>query len=65
MILVCVGEGIVFFIGLFENYKFVLENFDFIFKLVFCKGLDVGMVFEILFIDIVDIDIGRNIGVVL
>lgn len=65
IILVCVGEGIVLLIGFFENYKLVFENFDFILKLVLCKGFDVGIVFEIFFIDIVDIDIGKNIGVVL
>ena len=61
-ILARVGEGIVSSIGSSENHKSVLENPDSISKLVLRKGLDAGTAFEILSIDIADIDVGRNIG---
>jgi len=57
-----VGEGIVTTIGSAESYKFVLENPDSISKNVLNRGLDVGTAFEIISIDIADIDIGENIG---
>ncbi|HAS40980.1 MAG TPA: hypothetical protein DCS93_10890, partial [Microscillaceae bacterium] len=57
-----VGEGIVTSIGSSQNHKEVLENPDGISKLVLQKGLDAGTAFEILSIDIADIDIGENIG---
>ena len=57
-----VGEGIVSAIGSANSYKEVLENPDSISKLVLAKGLDAGTAFEILSIDIADIDVGRNIG---
>lgn len=57
-----VGEGIVTSIGSSGNHKEVLENPDGISKLVLQKGLDAGTAFEILSIDIADIDIGENIG---
>ena len=57
-----VGEGIVSSIGSAESHKSVLENPDTISKLVLNKGLDAGTAFEILSIDIADIDIGKNIG---
>ena len=61
-VLARVGEGIVSSIGSSANHKSVLENPDSISKLVLRKGLDAGTAFEILSIDIADIDIGRNIG---
>lgn len=64
-ILARVGEGIVSSIGSAENHKIVLENPDSISKLVLDKGLDSGTAFEILSIDIADIDVGKNIGAVL
>ena len=64
-ILARVGEGIVSSIGSSENHKSGLENPDSISKLVLRKGLDAGTAFEILSIDIADIDIGRNIGAAL
>ena len=64
-VLARVGEGIVSSIGSSENHKSVLENPDSISKLVLRKGLDSGTAFEILSIDIADIDIGRNIGAAL
>ena len=64
-ILARVGEGLVSSIGSSENHKSVLENPDSISKLVLRKGLDAGTAFEILSIDIADIDIGRNIGAAL
>jgi len=64
-ILARVGEGIVSSIGSSESHKTVLENPDSISKLVLRKGLDSGTAFEILSIDIADIDIGKNIGAVL
>ena len=60
-----VGEGIVSSIGSAESHKEVLENPDSISKLVLGKGLDAGTAFEILSIDIADIDVGKNIGAVL
>ncbi|PZX13554.1 uncharacterized protein YqfA (UPF0365 family) [Breznakibacter xylanolyticus] len=64
-ILARVGEGIVSSIGSSTSHKAVLENPDSISKLVLQKGLDAGTAFEILSIDIADIDIGKNIGAVL
>ena len=64
-ILARVGEGIVSSIGSSENHKSVLENPDSISKLVLRKGLDAGTAFEILSIDIADVDVGRNIGAAL
>lgn len=57
-----VGEGVVTTVGSSANHKDVLENPDRISKVVLEKGLDSGTAFEILSIDIADIDIGRNIG---
>ncbi|HOZ72203.1 MAG TPA: flotillin-like protein FloA [Spirochaetales bacterium] len=57
-----VGEGIVTTIGSSESYKSVLENPDLISKRVLGKGLDAGTAFEILSIDIADIDVGANVG---
>ena len=57
-----VGEGIVSTIGSSVTYKDVLENPDKISKAVLAKGLDSGTAFEILSIDIADVDIGENIG---
>ncbi len=64
-VLARVGEGIVSSIGSSDSHKKVLENPDFISRVVLEKGLDAGTAFEILSIDIADIDIGRNIGAVL
>lgn len=64
-VLARVGEGIVSSIGSADSHKQVLENPDFISKVVLDKGLDAGTAFEILSIDIADIDIGKNIGAVL
>jgi len=64
-ILARVGEGIVSSIGSADSHKGVLENPDSISKVVLKKGLDSGTAFEILSIDIADIDIGKNIGAVL
>jgi len=64
-VLARVGEGIVSSIGSSASHKEVLENPDKISKLVLGKGLDAGTAFEILSIDIADIDIGKNIGAVL
>lgn len=61
-VLARVGEGIVTSIGSAESHKAVMENPDTISKLVLAKGLDSGTAFEILSIDIADIDIGRNVG---
>ena len=61
-ILARVGEGIVSSIGAAMSHKQVLENPDSISKLVLTKGLDSGTAFEILSIDIADIDVGKNIG---
>lgn len=57
-----VGEGIVTTIGSAESYKDVLENPDRISKKVLEKGLDAGTAFEILSIDIADVDVGENVG---
>lgn len=57
-----VGEGIVSTIGSSTNHKKVLENPDMISQTVLSKGLDSGTAFEILSIDIADVDIGKNIG---
>lgn len=57
-----VGEGIVTTIGSAETHKKVLENPDMISKVVLQRGLDAGTAFEILSIDIADIDVGENIG---
>ncbi|MDR3235373.1 MAG: flotillin-like protein FloA [Prevotellaceae bacterium] len=64
-ILARVGEGIVSSIGSADSHERVLENPDSISRVVLDKGLDAGTAFEILSIDIADIDIGRNIGAVL
>jgi len=61
-ILARVGEGVVTTVGSAVKHKDVLENPDMISKVVLSKGLDSGTAFEILSIDIADIDIGRNIG---
>lgn len=61
-VLARVGEGIVSSIGSADSHKAVLENPDSISKVVLAKGLDSGTAFEILSIDIADIDIGKNIG---
>ncbi|AVM24666.1 flotillin-like protein FloA [Bacillus pumilus] len=60
-----VGEGIVSTIGSSNNHKRVLENPDMISQTVLGKGLDSGTAFEILSIDIADVDIGKNIGAIL
>ena len=57
-----VGEGIVTTIGSSETYKNVLENPDEISKVVMAKGLDSGTAFEILSVDVADVDVGENIG---
>lgn len=57
-----VGEGIVTTVGSSKSHKAVLENPDLISQTVLAKGLDLGTAFEILSIDIADIDVGRNIG---
>ena len=64
-VLARVGEGIVSTIGSSETHKSVLENPDKISKSVLAKGLDAGTAFEILSIDIADVDIGQNIGAIL
>ena len=64
-VLARVGEGIVSSIGSSASHKTVLENPDFISRVVLEKGLDAGTAFEILSIDIADIDVGKNIGAVL
>lgn len=64
-VLARVGEGIVSSIGSADSHKSVLENPDYISRVVLDKGLDAGTAFEILSIDIADIDIGKNIGAVL
>ena len=61
-ILARIGEGIVTTVGSSDSHKEVLENPDNISKLVLSKGLDSGTAYEILSIDIADIDVGRNIG---
>ncbi|BDG61413.1 hypothetical protein caldi_25030 [Caldinitratiruptor microaerophilus] len=57
-----VGEGIVTTIGSADNHKQVLENPDSISRTVLAKGLDAGTAFEIVSIDIADVDVGNNIG---
>ena len=61
-ILARVGEGIVSTIGSARNHKSVLENPDQISKMVLSKGLDSGTAYDILSIDIADVDVGKNIG---
>ena len=61
-ILARVGEGIVTTIGSAQDHKSVLENPDMISKRVLEKGLDAGTAYEILSIDIADVDVGKNIG---
>ncbi|NQS76724.1 MAG: flotillin-like protein FloA [Peptococcaceae bacterium] len=61
-ILARVGEGVVTTVGSSETHKNVLENPDLISRTVLSKGLDAGTAFEILSIDIADVDVGRNIG---
>ena len=64
-VLARVGEGIVSTIGSSGTHKEVLENPDKISKSVLAKGLDAGTAFEILSIDVADVDIGQNIGAIL
>ncbi len=64
-VLARVGEGIVSTIGSSSSHKIVLENPDNISKSVLAKGLDAGTAFEILSIDIADVDVGTNIGAIL
>ncbi|KAF0153333.1 MAG: hypothetical protein FD143_410 [Ignavibacteria bacterium] len=64
-VLARVGEGIVSTIGSSTSHKEVLENPDSISKVVLAKGLDAGTAFEILSIDIADVDVGSNIGAIL
>jgi len=61
-ILARVGEGIVSTIGSADSHKLVLENPDMISEKVLSKGLDAGTAYEILSIDIADVDVGKNIG---
>ncbi len=61
-ILARVGEGIVSTIGSADSHKAVLENPEAISKTVLAKGLDAGTAFEILSIDVADVDVGKNIG---
>lgn len=61
-VLARIGEGIVTTVGSADSHKEVIENPDHISKRVLSKGLDSGTAFEILSIDIADIDVGRNIG---
>lgn len=61
-ILARVGEGIVTTIGSADSHKLVLENPDMISKRVLEKGLDAGTAYEILSIDVADVDVGKNIG---
>jgi uncharacterized protein YqfA (UPF0365 family) len=61
-VLARVGEGIVTTIGSADTHKQVLENPDLISKTVLKKGLDAGTAYEILSIDIADVDVGKNIG---
>ena len=60
-----VGQGIVSAIGSSSTYKTVLENPDDISRAVLSKGLDSGTAFEILSIDIADVDVGKNVGAIL
>jgi uncharacterized protein YqfA (UPF0365 family) len=61
-ILARVGEGIVSTIGSADSHKTVLESPEAISKTILAKGLDAGTAFEILSIDIADVDVGKNIG---
>ena len=61
-VLARIGEGIVTTVGSAQKHNEVLENPDDISKLVLAKGLDTGTAYEIISIDIADVDIGRNIG---
>jgi uncharacterized protein YqfA (UPF0365 family) len=61
-VLARVGEGIVTTVGTAASHKEVLENPDMISRTVLAKGLDAGTAFQILSIDIADVDVGRNIG---
>jgi len=61
-VLARVGEGVVSTIGSAESYEAVLENPDMISKAVLSRGLDAGTAFEILSVDIADVDVGTNIG---
>ncbi|MGI6490838.1 MAG: flotillin-like protein FloA [Peptococcaceae bacterium] len=61
-VLARVGEGVVTTVGSSDSHKMVLENPDMISRTVLNKGLDAGTAFEILSIDIADVDVGRNIG---
>ena len=61
-VLARVGEGIVTTVGSADDHKAVLENPDMISRVVLDKGLDSGTAFEILSIDIADVDVGKNIG---
>jgi uncharacterized protein YqfA (UPF0365 family) len=61
-VLARVGEGIVTTIGSSETHKDVLENPDMFSKMVLSKGLDSGTAYEILSIDVADVDVGKNIG---
>jgi len=61
-VLARVGEGVVSTIGSAQNYKEVLENPDMISRAVLAGGLDSGTAFEILSVDIADVDVGQNIG---
>ena len=61
-VLARVGEGVVTTVGSSSSHSQVLENPDIISKMVFSKGLDKGTAYEILSIDIADIDVGKNIG---
>lgn len=61
-VLARVGEGVVTTVGSSDSHKMVLENPDLISRTVLNKGLDAGTAFEILSIDIADVDVGRNIG---
>ena len=61
-ILARVGEGVVTVVGSAKNHQMILENPDCISKAVIAKGLDKDTAFEILSIDVADIDIGRNVG---
>jgi uncharacterized protein YqfA (UPF0365 family) len=60
-----VGEGIVTTIGSADSYKVVLENPDMVSKRVLDKGLDAGTAFEILSVDVADVDVGNNVGAIL
>lgn len=57
-----VGEGVVTVVGSSKNHQMVLENPDMISKAILAKGLDKGTAYEILSVDVADIDIGRNVG---